>query len=149
MVIQSNKSTGGGVRLDGEQEATVEALLASRWVRGVVQESTYYGPKDGIFFITKGSSMQAIIRSAPPHAGQVAMPMTNTSFNRCAQVIAAQRSADVSSSLSSATWGQKIAHRTGFIPTTVQPPFAPRFNQAITHERFQHIQPTGSFTSRP
>ncbi len=58
----------------------------SRWVRGVVQGCTGYGPKDGIFLITAGSWIQAMIRSAPPQAGQVSMSMPKTRFSRCAQV---------------------------------------------------------------
>ncbi len=48
--------------------------------------------------MTAGSSMHAMIRIAPPQAAQVSMSMPNTRFRRCAQVIAARRSADVGSS---------------------------------------------------
>ncbi len=44
--------------------------------------------------------MQAMIRTAPPQAGQVSMSMLNTRFRRCAQVIEARRSAGVRSSAS-------------------------------------------------
>jgi len=43
--------------------------------------------------MTSGSSMQAMIRTAPPQAAQVSMSMPNTRLRRCAQVIAARRSA--------------------------------------------------------
>lgn len=39
-----------------------------------------------------------MIRIAPPQAGQVSMSIPNTRFRRCAQVIAARRSAGVRSS---------------------------------------------------
>ena len=87
MVVQSNKPACGGPREGGNRAGAVEASLVSRWVRGVVQGCTGYGPKDGIFLITAGSSMQAMIRSAPPQAGQVSMSMPKTRFSRCAQVI--------------------------------------------------------------
>ena len=45
-------------------------VFRSRWVR--------------IFSITWGSSMQAMILTAPPQAGQVWMSMPNTRFRRCA-----------------------------------------------------------------
>ena len=56
-------------------------VFLSRWAR--------------IFSITSGSSMQAMIRTAPPQAAQVWMSMPNTLFRRCAHVIAARRSAGV------------------------------------------------------
>jgi hypothetical protein len=40
--------------------------------------------------------LNAMIRTAPPQAGQVSMSMPKTRFRRCAQVIAARRSAGVS-----------------------------------------------------
>ena len=42
--------------------------------------------------------MQAMMRIAPPHTEQVSMSMPNTRLRRCAQVIAARRSAGVLSS---------------------------------------------------
>jgi hypothetical protein len=45
--------------------------------------------------------VDAVIRIAPPQAGQVSMSVPKTRFRRCAQVIAAQRSAVVGSSRSS------------------------------------------------
>ena len=48
--------------------------------------------------MTSGSSMQAMIRIAPPQAGQVSMSIPNTRLRRCAEVIAARRSACVGSS---------------------------------------------------
>lgn len=50
--------------------------------------------------MTSGSSLQAMIRTVPPQAGQVSMSIPNTRFRRCAQVIAARRSAGVGSSKS-------------------------------------------------
>jgi len=83
--VDQNQPTCGGAREGGNRKGAAEAPLASRWVRavvqgctgygpkdgGVVQGRTGYGPEDGIFSITAGSSMQAMIRSAPPQAGQV------------------------------------------------------------------------------
>jgi len=40
-----------------------------------------------IFLLTAGSSMQAMIRSAPPQAGQVSMSISKTLLRRCAQVV--------------------------------------------------------------
>lgn len=51
------------------------AVFASRCVR--------------IFSITTGSSTRAMIRTAPPHDGQVSMSRMNTRFRRCAQNLAA------------------------------------------------------------
>jgi hypothetical protein len=63
----------------GNREGAAEACLVSRWVRGVVQGCTVYRPKDGILLITAGSSMPAMIRSAPPPARQVSMSMRDAS----------------------------------------------------------------------
>jgi len=41
--------------------------------------------------------LNAMILTAPPQARQVSMSMLNTRFSRCAQVIAARRSAGVGS----------------------------------------------------
>ena len=86
--VDQNQPACGGAREGGNREGAARASLVSRWVRGVVQGCTGYGPKDGIFLITAGSSMQAMIRSAPPQAGQVSMSMPKTRFSRCAHVIA-------------------------------------------------------------
>ena len=80
MVVQSNKPACGGPREGGNRAGAVEVSLVSRWVRGVVQGCTGYGPKDGIFLITAGSWIQAMIRSAPPQAGQAWMSMPNARF---------------------------------------------------------------------
>lgn len=40
--------------------------------------------------MTSGSSMPAMIRIAPPQAGQVPMSIPNTRLRRCAQVIVAR-----------------------------------------------------------
>jgi len=61
VVVQSNKPARGGAREGGNRTGAVEASLVSRWVR--------------IFLITAGSSMRAMIRSAPPKAEQVSMSM--------------------------------------------------------------------------
>ena len=45
--------------------------------------------------------MHAMIRTVPPQAGQVSTSMPKTRFRRCAQVMAARRSAGVGSSGSS------------------------------------------------
>ena len=74
MMVQANKPACGGPREGGNRAGAVEASLVSRWVR--------------IFLITAGSWIQAMIRSAPPQAGQVSMSMPKTRFSRCAQVIA-------------------------------------------------------------
>jgi len=68
---------GGGARHLGNRFGAAAGVLRSRWVR--------------IFSITWGSSMQAMILTAPPQAGQVWMSMPNTRFRRCAQVMAAWR----------------------------------------------------------
>ena len=47
--------------------------------------------------MTSASSMHAMIRTAPPQAGQVWISIPKTRFRRCAQVIAARRSAGVGS----------------------------------------------------
>ena len=86
--VDQNQPACGGAREGGNREGAARASLVSRWVTGVVQRCTGYGPKDGIFLITAGSSMQAMIRSAPPQAGQVSMSMPKTRFSRCAHVIA-------------------------------------------------------------
>ena len=67
---QSNKLPCGGARHGGKGEASTEGSGSCwlRWVRGVVQGCTVYGPKDGIFSITTGSSMHAMILTAPPQA---------------------------------------------------------------------------------
>ncbi len=38
--------------------------------------------------MTTGSSIQAMILTAPPHLGQVSMSILKTRLSRCAQVIA-------------------------------------------------------------
>ena len=48
--------------------------------------------------MTSGSLMQAMIRITPPQAMQLSMSIPKTRFRRCAQVIAARRSAAVGSS---------------------------------------------------
>ena len=48
--------------------------------------------------------MEAIILSAPPQTEQVAMSIPKTRISRCAQVIAARRSAGVGSWPSSVAW---------------------------------------------
>ena len=57
-----------------------------------------------MFSITTGSSIQAMMRIAPPQAGQVSMSIPNTRLRRCAQVIAARRSGGVRSSVWAAAW---------------------------------------------
>ena len=49
-------------------DASAEATLLSRWVR--------------IFSIATGSSMQAMILTAPAHSRQVSMSMLNSRFRR-------------------------------------------------------------------
>ena len=80
-VYQANKLAWGGARDGGKRRAAWEASLRSRWVR--------------IFSITTGSSMQAIILTWPPQLLQISMSMLKTRFKRCAQVMAARRSAGV------------------------------------------------------
>ncbi len=92
---QSNKRACGGARDGGNREAISEAPFSWRWVRGVVQGCTVYGPKDGIFSMTTGSWMQAITLTAPPHALHVSMSILKTRFSRCAQVMATRRSTGV------------------------------------------------------
>ena len=50
--------------------------------------------------MTSGSSMQAMILTGPPQAGQVSRSMPKTRLSRCAQLIEARRSAGVRSSAS-------------------------------------------------
>ena len=50
-----------------------------------------------------GSSMHAMMRTAPPQSAQVSMSTRHTRLRRCAQVIAAGRSAGVLSSVRA--WG--------------------------------------------
>jgi hypothetical protein len=45
------------------------------------------------------TSLQAVIRTAPPQAAQVSMPVSKSRFRPCAQVLAARRSAAVGSSV--------------------------------------------------
>ena len=73
--------TGGGARPSGNRPTGSGAAFSFTWVR--------------IFSITAGSSMQAMILTAPPHSRQVSMSMSmlKTRFNRCAQVMDARRSA--------------------------------------------------------
>jgi hypothetical protein len=73
VVVQANKPACGGAREGGNRAGAVQASLVSRWVR--------------IFLITAGSSMQAMIRSAPPQTAQVSISMPKTRLRRCAQVI--------------------------------------------------------------
>jgi hypothetical protein len=57
-----------GARQRGHREASAQAPFSSRWVR--------------IFSITTGSSMQAMILTAPPHSRQVSMSTLNTRLRR-------------------------------------------------------------------
>ena len=82
---------GGGARHLGNRFGAAAGVFRSRWVR--------------IFSITWGSSMQAMILTVPPQAGQVWMSMLNTRFRRCAQVMAAWRCAGASSTPSSVDSG--------------------------------------------
>ncbi len=70
VMFQANKLTWGGARHGGKRAAVAVASLRSRWVR--------------IFSITTGSSMQAMILTAPPQARQVSMSTPNTRFRRWA-----------------------------------------------------------------
>ena len=83
-MVQSNKPACGGARQGGNRAGSAQASFLSRWVR--------------IFLITSGSWIQAMIRSAPPQAAQVSISMPKTRLRRCAQLIAARRSAGVGSS---------------------------------------------------
>ncbi len=78
LACQSNRLARGGARHGGNREASAAAPFVSRWVR--------------ILSITTGSSMQAMILTGPPQAGQVWISMPNTRFRRSAQVIKARRS---------------------------------------------------------
>ena len=51
-----------------------------------------------IFSMTSGSSIHAMMRTAPPHAGQISISIPNTRFSRCAHVIEACPSAGVGAS---------------------------------------------------
>ena len=83
-----HRPADGGAREGGNRAGCGQASLVSRWARGVVQECTLYGPEGGIFLITAGFSIQAMIRSAPPQADQVSMSMPNMRLSRCAHVFA-------------------------------------------------------------
>ena len=72
---------GRGARTEGNRPAGSGAAFSFRWV--------------SIFLITTGSSMQAITFTAPPHSLHVSISMLKTRFSRCAQVMAARRSACV------------------------------------------------------
>ena len=58
----------------------------------------YQFATDRIFLMTSGSSIKAMIRTAPPQARQVSMSIPNTRFRHCAHVTDARRSAGVGSS---------------------------------------------------
>ena len=68
ILAQSSRPAWGGARQRGRREASAEAPFSSRWVR--------------IFSITTGSSMQAMILTAPPHSRQVSMSILNTRLRR-------------------------------------------------------------------
>ena len=75
----------GGTRLGGnEKPGCRETHVASWWA--------------SIFSMTSGSSIYAMIRTAPPHCGQVSISIPKVRFRRCAQVIEARRLAAVGSS---------------------------------------------------
>lgn len=59
--------------------------------------------------------MQAIIRTAPPQAGQVSISMPKARFRRCAQVIEARRSAGVGSSMSAVVARRPPLPRLAFV----------------------------------
>ena len=80
-VYQANKPAWGGARDGGKRAGVAIASLPSRWVR--------------IFSMTSGSSMQAMILRWPLQVLHVSMSILNTRLRRCAQVIAARRSAGV------------------------------------------------------
>ena len=56
--------------------------------------SGHYVSRDQV----RQSLIEAIILTIPPQASQISMSMLNTRFKRCAQVMAARRSAGVVSS---------------------------------------------------
>ena len=64
--------------------------------------------------MTNGSSMQAMTFMTPPQAWQVSISMLNTRLSRCAQVMAAWRSAGVRSCASSEVL-QPLPRRAGVI----------------------------------
>ena len=76
-MVQSNKPACGGARQGGNRAGSAEAFLLSMWVR--------------IVWITARSSMEAMIRSAPPQTRQVSMSMPKTRLTRCDQVIEYRR----------------------------------------------------------
>ena len=80
---QSNKPACGGARLSGHRMDFFDAAFSLRWV--------------SIFLITRGSSMQAITLTLPPHSVQVSISMLKTRLRRCAQVMAVRLSAGVRS----------------------------------------------------
>lgn len=71
--LDQNQRTCGGARRGGNRAVSAQALLPSRWVR--------------MLLITAGSSMQAMIRSAPPQAEQISMSMPKARSRRCDHVI--------------------------------------------------------------
>jgi hypothetical protein len=74
---QPNSRPWGGARQGGSRAAWGPAAFASRWVR--------------IFSIVLGSSMQAMVRAAPPQAQRVSTPRPNARLRRCAQLIGDRR----------------------------------------------------------
>ena len=72
-MLDQNQRACGGARRGGNRAGSAEAFLLSMWVR--------------IFLITAGSSMQAMICSAPPQAEQVSMSMPKARSRRCDHVI--------------------------------------------------------------
>ena len=64
-----------------------ERMIEDMRIRGIKETR--------IFSITTGSSMLAMILTWPPQLLQISMSMLNTRFRRCAQVMAARRSAGV------------------------------------------------------
>ena len=43
---------------------------------------------------------------------------------------------------------RQVAHRAVTVPMPVQPPFAARIDQLVTHQRLQHVQPARALTAR-
>jgi len=86
----SKRSDIGGARGSGSALDAVVSVFSCRWV--------------SIFWITSGSSIQAITFIAPPQSWQVVMSILNTRFSRCAHVIAACRSMGVRSAGESDFW---------------------------------------------
>ena len=71
--LDLHERASGGAPQGGDRVGSAGLFLLSMWVR--------------ISFVTAGASMQAMIRSAPPQAGQVSISMPRTRLRRRDHVV--------------------------------------------------------------